>query len=178
MSRLHIIKNLKAKYFLTLTTIEWIEVFTQDKYFRVLADSLNFCILNKDLIINAYVFMRNHIHLIADTKVKPNLADIIRDFKRHTTRKIKKLIIGDKRFILLHRLTNSCQKKEDNIFQLWQKGNWPVICDEPEFYNQKLDYIHDNPIEKGYVDNPCKWVYSSAKDYYTDDKSPVKVTVE
>jgi REP element-mobilizing transposase RayT len=178
MSGLHITKNIKNKYFLTITVIEWIEVFTQDYYFQLLANSLNYCTLKKGLVVNGYVFMRNHIHLIADTIIKPNLHDIIRDFKRHTTKEIKEMLIREKKLNLLNLFKNSDQKRTQNICQIWQKWNWPVICDEPYFYNQKLDYIHNNPIEKGYVDNPCNWKYSSAKDYYTNKRSPVNVTTE
>lgn len=178
MPGLHIKRNINRKYFLTLTVLEWIDIFTKEDYFAALSESLNFCIANKCLIVNGYVFMINHIHLLVDTKEEKYLADIIRDFKRHTTREIVNLIKQDNRSYIRRLLYKSFRKKGRNQLQIWQPSNWAEVVESSWFFEQKLEYIHDNPVMKGYVNDPCEWRYSSAKEYYLGEKGPVMVTVE
>jgi putative transposase len=55
--------------------------------------------------------------------------------------------------------------KRNSTYQLWQEGaHTEEILDE-EMMRQKLEYIHDNPVKRGYVDDPCHWRYSSARNY-------------
>lgn len=145
--------------YLTLTTIEWINIFTSKEYFEVLLDSLKYCQKNKGLIIFGFVFMTNHIHLIVSSRHN-NLADIIRDFKHYTTIQIKKLLLKDRRQCILRLIENSFSKKKDQEFQIWQRENYPEVIETDKFFEQKLSYIHNNPVKKGYVEKPEDWFYS------------------
>lgn len=76
------IHNQKGLYFLTLTTVGWIDIFTRAIYRDILVESLNYCIKEKGLVVYGYVIMSNHIHLIAQSESETqSLSDIIRDFK-------------------------------------------------------------------------------------------------
>ena len=178
MPRLSIIKDYETKYFLTLTLLEWLNIFTMECYFKVLTSSLNYCIDNKGLIINGYVFMTNHIHLLVDTQENISLINIIRDFKRHTTKKIMELVYKDNRKYILWYTQNSFRKKSKNNQQIWRVSNWPVTVESDWFFEQKLNYIHYNPVARGFIEDPIEWKYSSAKDYLTDRSRPVQVQVE
>ena len=48
---------------------------------------------------------------------------------------------------------------------MWQEGNHPQQIQNDDMMWQKLQYIHDNPIRRGYVDDPLHWRYSSARNY-------------
>lgn len=50
-------------------------------------------------------------------------------------------------------------------FQLWQQHYHPVELSTNEMIDQRLQYIHLNPVAGGFVDQPEGWVYSSARDY-------------
>ena len=73
--------------FVTITVIDWVDLFIRPIYFRILDDSLNYCIENKGLNVHAYVYMSSHIHLIISTS-HLELQDILRDFKKHTSKKL------------------------------------------------------------------------------------------
>jgi REP element-mobilizing transposase RayT len=151
-------------YFITITTIGWIDVFTNESYFDLLKNSLQHCIAEKGLILHEYVFMTNHIHLIAGASEKSQGLDaIIRDFKSFTTHEIKKLLKDDNRKYILKLLAESSKKKKENKFQIWQRENYPEELYSDDFTNQKIQYIWDNPVKKGYVKNPEDWLYSSAR---------------
>jgi len=81
-------ENENRMHFLTLTTIEWIDIFTKPEYFKVIIDSLKYCRENKGLLLYEYVIMLNHIHLIARAEERSKLSQIISDFKKHTTREM------------------------------------------------------------------------------------------
>ena len=50
-------------------------------------------------------------------------------------------------------------------YQLWQEGFHPQIIQTEEMLLQKLEYIHNNPVRRGYVDDPAHWRYSSYRNY-------------
>ena len=55
--------------------------------------------------------------------------------------------------------------KQDREYQLWQEGSHAELVCSEEVMRQKLDYIHHNPVRRGYVDLAEHWRYSSARDY-------------
>lgn len=50
-------------------------------------------------------------------------------------------------------------------FQFWKQDNHPIVLDSNKLMEQKLDYIHDNPVRPGFVDKAGGFLYSSARDY-------------
>ncbi len=156
-------KDIGSFYFLTLTVIEWINIFTKEKYFKALQKSLQYCIDNKGLVLYEYVFMTNHIHLIIGAGGIIGLDDIVRDFKRFTTKEIKKLLYKDNRKYILRLINNSFKRKKESEFQIWQRENYPIIIETENFLATKIEYIWQNPVKAGYVTNPEDWRYSSAR---------------
>jgi len=55
--------------------------------------------------------------------------------------------------------------KQNTTYQVWEEGNHPQIIESETVMLQKLDYIHWNPVKRGYVDQPEQWRYSSARNY-------------
>ena len=49
--------------------------------------------------------------------------------------------------------------------QVWQEGSQPKQVSNDEIMRQKLEYLHNNPVKRGYVDDPLHWRYSSARNY-------------
>lgn len=167
-------ENEGEMHFLTFRVIEWIDVFTKPIYFESIINSLKYCQKNKGLLLNAYVIMTNHLHVIMSAK-NNNLSSIVRDFKSYTTNQLKKILLTDNREYIIRILRKSYSKRKGQKFQLWYSENWSVLIESDKFLNQKLDYIHENPVEKGYVSKPEEWIYSSAGNYYLDDNSIIEV---
>jgi REP element-mobilizing transposase RayT len=151
-------------YFLTVTVIEWIDIFTKPKYFDLLKNTFQFCIEKKGLELYEYVFMTNHIHFIAGSSASSaGLDSIVRDFKKYTTHRMKDLLKEESRSYISTLLRNSYSRKDAVGFQIWQSGNYPEFIETDEFRNSKIQYIWDNPVKKQYVSKPEDWLYSSAK---------------
>ncbi len=88
------IKTDKA-YFLTLTVVNWVDVFSRKHHRDAIIESIKYCQEHKGLIIFAYVIMTNHIHLITNTNEPFLLKDTIRDLKKFTSKKIVSQIEED-----------------------------------------------------------------------------------
>ncbi len=156
-------------YFITYTVIKWIDVFTRNIYKDVLLDSWNYCIKNKGLKIHAWCIMTNHVHMIISSE-KDELSNIMRDMKSFTSTSIKNMITENpiesrKKWMLKLMTEAGMENKNNNNFQLWQQHNHPILLDSNFLLDQKLDYIHNNPVKAGFVEEPEDFLYSSARDY-------------
>jgi REP element-mobilizing transposase RayT len=80
MSDKYKINNKDGVYFVTLTVVDWIDVFTRKEHKERIIDSLKFCQQNKGLEIYAWCLMSNHLHMIISASPGFNLSDILRDF--------------------------------------------------------------------------------------------------
>ncbi len=168
-------ENENAIHFLTFTTIEWIDIFTNPNYFYLLSSSLKYCQDNFGLKIYGYVFMTNHLHFLWQAKEGYKLSRIVQSYKRFTTEKLKSLIKKDHRKYIAGLIKTSFFKKTNNNFQVWQENNYPEYVETEKFFYTKLDYIHLNPVRKEYVENPIDWFYSSTRFYETGDIMPLKI---
>ena len=168
-------KNENVTHFLTLTIIEWIDIFTNPKYFQIITDSLKYCRKNKGLLLYEFVIMTNHIHLIAKAKEKYKLSQIISDFKKHTTREILKELEKDNRRYILNLIKNSFSKKKGYQNQIWQRENYPELIFNEKFLNEKINYIYNNPVKKEHVTKQEDWKYSSARNKILNDDSIIEL---
>ncbi len=157
-------------YFLTLTVVDWVDVFSRPEYKYIIIDSLSYCQNSKGLEIYSWCLMTNHLHLIAVAKEGYNLSDILRDFKKFTSKRLINAILGNpiesRKKWMLNRF-EFAGKYDNKIkdYKFWKEGNEAKEIHTVEFLEQKLNYIHENPVRAEIVVNPEDYLYSSAKDY-------------
>jgi len=154
--------NPEMPHFVTLTVLHWIPVFTRPETVNILLESLKF--LSKDgLKVFAYVVLENHCHFILQS---PALDRDIARYKSYTARAlIQYLDQHNIRQILEQLAFYKKAHKNDRAYQFWQEGVHPEWIQSDEMMKQKIDYIHHNPVKRGYVDQAEYWRYSSARDY-------------
>jgi len=164
----HQIYNQSDAYFLTLTVVQWADVFTRKVYKDIIIDNLKYCQQNKGLEIYAYVIMSNHIHILCRS-IKGDLSGTIRDFKSYTAKRIidtiKKNEESRKKWLLMIFSYMARKTKKSSEFQFWTHNNYPEYIYSNKFIEQKVDYIHMNPVKAGIVENPEDYLYSSARNY-------------
>jgi REP element-mobilizing transposase RayT len=156
-------------YFLTLTIIEWIDVFTKPAYKHLIVDSLNYCIKNKGLEVYCWCLMSNHLHLVASAESENNLSDILRDFKKFTSKEIIEIIKNQpesRRDWMLNLFWFAGKNnKKIKYYKVWQDGNEAKEITTTAFLEEKMSYIHMNPVKAELVGTPQDYLYSSARDY-------------
>jgi len=162
-------------HFLTCRVTKWLPVFTSEPYLRIVANSLAYCRERKGLLLHAYVVMPTHVHLIVSAVEGRELSDILRDFRRHTSKAISAQLAADDNRLFLYVLEKAAekQKRDDLARKVWADGMHPETLISDKFYQQKLTYLHDNPVRKGLVAKPEYWLYSSASAYIGGEVGPV-----
>jgi REP element-mobilizing transposase RayT len=150
-------------HFLTCTVVAWLPVFTRPETAHIVLDSWRFLQERQRLVLYGFVILENHVHWIASAQ---DLAKEVGVFKSFTARKIIDWLRERKAQTLLNQLHFSkARHKTDRDYQLWQEGSHPESIQDEEMMRQKLEYIHLNPVKRGYVDEPTHWRYSSARNY-------------
>ena len=150
-------------YFLTCTIVGWLPVFTRPEAVQIIFDSLQFLQKERQFVIYGYVVLENHLHLIASA---PELANSIKSFKMYTARQIIALLEQHSANTLLRQLRfHKHRYKTESEYQVWEEGSHPKQISNDEILLQKLEYLHNNPVKRGYVDEPVHWRYSSARNY-------------
>ncbi len=150
-------------HFLTCTIINWLPIFTRPETTQIILDSFHFLQKEKRLTLFGYVILENHLHLIASSD---DLNKEVAAFKSFTARKIIDYLKENKMETTLERLGfHKLKHKTDRQYQLWQEGSHPQQIQGEEMMKQKLEYIHLNPVKRGYIDDPIHWRYSSARNY-------------
>ena len=161
----------KDLYFTTSTVVDWVDVFTRPEYKHIILDSLAYCQESKGLDIYAWVLMTNHLHMIVGARnEETSISDILRDFKKYTSKKIVEAVNDNAResrkVWMMDRFwfVGNNDRKIKN-FKFWQDGSYIEELYSYDFYLQKLDYIHNNPVASEIVEKPEDYLYSSACDY-------------
>jgi REP element-mobilizing transposase RayT len=100
----------------------------------------------------------------------------MRDFGTYTSRHLTDLLGQAGRFDILESFQSAAKADgRGNEYKVWQDGFHPIAIESEHFFVQKLNYLHENPVRKGYVDRPEQWHYSSARNYILDDDSVIVV---
>ena len=156
----------EGTFFITLTVVGWIDVFTRREYADEIIANLNYCTRQKGLKIYSYCIMPSHLHMICSAE-SGNLSDILRDFKSYTAKRIISLIESNPtesrkdwllylfRFFRQHTIHN----KE---FKFWQQHNHPIDLTDAKLFDQKVNYIEQNPVVAGLVTEAAYYTFSSA----------------
>ncbi len=168
-----------ATYYLTPTIVDWVDVFSKKIYRDIVVDTLNFYIRERELVVYGYVIMTNHMHLIVRSR-NGTLSDTLRDFKKYTSRKISDTVVSSaesRREWMLHRFEwNAATNMRSTNRQVWTHENHAIYIETKSFFDEKLNYIHQNPVRAGWVELAEHYLYSSARSLYYDLPGLVDVT--
>lgn len=176
----YVIKDQQGVYFLTFQVVAWVDVFTRKRYCDIVIDAFNYCIEHKQLHVHAWCIMSNHVHCILSSS-NSTLSDTIRDFKRHTSKRILLSIQQEpesRRDWMLFQFKHAAQQHVRNEnYQFWTHENHAVGIDPhiKDIYMSRVIYIHQNAVKAGLVDHAEDYLLSSARDY-AGNKGLVKIS--
>ena len=152
-----------APHFVTCSIVEWMPIFSQPELVAILFDALKFLQDQQRLALHSYVVMENHLHLVASAA---DLSKEMRRFKSFTARSIIDHLRRQPSSYWLQRFEAAkLSHKTGQRYQVWQEGFHPQLIMSEAMLQQKVDYIHQNPVKRGYVDDPAHWRYSSYRNY-------------
>jgi len=150
-------------HFVTCTILHWLPIFTRKESVQIIIDSLKFLQEKDNLKLYAYVILENHLHMVLQSD---DLAKTMESFKKYTANEILKLLKEENVKTLLEQFKfYKKAHKTDKVYQIWEEGYQPKLMQTDAMMISKIEYIHENPVKRGYVDNAVHWRYSSARDY-------------
>ena len=150
-------------YFWTCTIYQWKSLLEKDKYKELVKLCLEELVEKKLATIYAYVIMPNHIHLIIQfnklngkempnaTLLKDTAHRLVKDLKSNALEELKKFEVQEK----------------DRKYRIWQRDSLAVEILSKEMMEQKLGYIHHNPVQERWnlVKDTSDYQYSSCAFY-------------
>ncbi|HEY0899187.1 MAG TPA: transposase [Sphingobacteriaceae bacterium] len=155
--------------FFTATCLKWQHLLAEEKHKHIILDSLGFLVAESRVWIYGYVIMPNHIHILwrkQDAWVDKNVQQ---HFLKFTAQQIKfNLIQSDPKMLVAYKSTQA-----DRIYHFWERRPYSATMFERKVLEQKLDYIHFNPVKKGFCVLPEEYVYSSASFYLQNKHNPL-----
>jgi putative transposase len=175
MKRFKVFEQETSFYYSTCTIVDWLPVFQSDPYFKIIIESLKYCREHKGLFLIAYVIMPTHLHLITSNSEETTLSEIMRDFRQYTSRRIRKLLEEENQTFYIESFRKAAKGLSEQDFKVWSDGFHPVALKSENWLKQKVDYLHFNPVRKGFVELPEQWKYSSARNWILEDDSIILV---
>jgi REP element-mobilizing transposase RayT len=154
-------------HFITITIYEWKHLLKPDKYKDLILESLRFLVREKRAIVYAFVIMSNHMHLIWQILEPFERSGVQRDFLKYVGQQIKFDLSKNHPNVLEHFKVD----KKDRKYQFWKRNALSVDLFSDKVFDQKLQYIHDNPVKAGLCDHATDYMYSSARFYFLNEKT-------
>jgi REP element-mobilizing transposase RayT len=155
--------NIITEYpqFVTITNLEWKKLLKPGKYKDIVIDSFRFLVKEKRIILYAFVIMDNHLHLIWQMQAGIKAADVQRDLLKYAAQQIKRDLAKNHPQVLERFKVNA----KDRRYQFWERNALSIELSTEKVFQQKLNYIHENPVRAGLCKLPEEYHYSSASLY-------------
>jgi putative transposase len=153
--------------FFTATILEWKPLLKKDKYKDIIIDSLKFLVKNNRVKVYGFVIMPNHIHILWKINDELKRQDVQRDFLKYTAQQIRFELIASHPELLKQFEVNA----KDRKYQFWERNPLSIDIYSRKILEQKLNYIHNNPIQDKWNLSafPEDYKYSSAS-YYIENE--------
>jgi REP element-mobilizing transposase RayT len=166
----YVIRDQQAVYYMTFTVVGWIDIFSRQRYRDIVIESFKYCHQHKGLHLHTYVIMSNHIHLIVSVDDGYSISAFVRDCKKFTAKRILDDLESNntesRKEWMLHQFKYYASRHSRNEqYQLWSHDNHFIELFSSAVIQQKIDYIHQNPVRTGLVYRAEDYVYSSASNY-------------
>jgi REP element-mobilizing transposase RayT len=171
MSRNYKFNTPEGLYFVSFAVINWIDVFTRNEYKDIFLDSLRFTMEKGNIRVFAWCIMTNHVHLVFNVP-SPNKPELVLgNIKRYSSKQIIRSIQTnpkESRKEWMMQQFRDAGKSTSNTtqHQFWRHDNHPIELWSDGVIKEKINYIHNNPVEAALVANAKDYLYSSAIDYF------------
>lgn len=154
-----------AIIFITTSTQDFTPVFSDPKLADIVTNIFIEAIKYFELSLVGFVLMPTHVHALVGFKKAEMLSHFMRSFKILSSKAVKQSVNKT----LYPRLFN------DRRYSLWQPRYDDFVIISEKQFKIKLEYIHNNPVKAGLVENPVDWKYSSAANWLTDSQGTLPI---
>ena len=169
--------NADNLYFITTTAVDHTHLFRRDVIKRILVDSLNYMRTQQWINLYVFVIMPNHVHIIVRFLQEHTLANVMRDFKKHTSKQIIRQYQAEENHKALAFFEQAAAQIPDQRYKVWEDGYDARDVFSSKFLRQKAEYVHNNPCQPHWrlAERPEEYVWSSAHYYLTGQPAIIAV---
>jgi putative transposase len=153
--------------FVTVTCLEWKPLLEGDRHKDIITNSLDFLTKQQRILVYAFAIMSNHFHLIWQMLGDHKRNDVQRDFLKFTGQQILKNLRNENSVMLREVIVDAKDRKR----QVWERNSLGIPLWSASVFNEKLEYIHYNPVKAGLCRYPEEYKYSSARFYELNEKN-------
>jgi REP element-mobilizing transposase RayT len=165
-------------FYITSNIYNRISIFTHPSFVIPIIDSLNYYRYQYACKILGYVIMPDHIHLLIWPQTALVITDFMRDFKRFTSGRITRQAKLEGKSDWIERFEEAGNETKRADHKVWQDSFWEQDIFTRKFLEQKLNYIHMNPVRAGICANVEDYPYSSYRNYYLHDNQFIEIDSE
>ena len=154
-------------YFYTASILDWVPLLLSEKFKNIILDSLIYLVKKDKIRVYGFVIMPNHIHLIWENIAVNGKEKPYASFMKFTGHQFLEELTNNNTDLLEHFKV----ERNSRDHQFWQRNPLPIKLDDRRILEQKLDYIHLNPLQKHWnlVTDPNDYLYSSCSFYDKED---------
>jgi len=147
----------------------WQKLLINEDNKKIITNALEYNVKEGKINLYGFVIMPNHIHLLLEL-LSSDKTSFQRNFNKYTSQKIIQNMIQNN---LQNELLSYKSNQVDRIYQIWERRPKWIQIQNNLILNQKLEYIHKNPISKKWdlANSDQDYLWSSAKAYFTGDNS-------
>ncbi|MFB0498600.1 putative transposase [Mucilaginibacter sp. OAE612] len=146
--------------FFTATCLNWQPLLDPDNHKEIVIDSLSFLVKNNRIWLYGYVIMPNHVHILWCKQPDWLNKNVQQHFSKFTAQQLKFSLINTSQS-----LDNYKSTQNDREYQFWERRPYKATMYNRTVLEQKLDYIHNNPVKAGLCQLPENYLHSSASYY-------------
>jgi len=165
-------------YYVTTVVYDRLPIFTRPSFIVPLYDSLNYYRHKQEFKFLGYVIMPDHIHLILWPFGQATTSEIMRDYKKFTSRRIIRQAEVEQIEAWTAAFEQAGQRTGRSRNKVWQDSYWDVNIYTERFLRQKLNYVHRNPVRAGLVETPEEYMYSSHRNYVSGEDWLIEIDRE
>lgn len=149
-------------YFSTATILNWYPLLKDDGFKDIIISSLQTLTKVSRLSVFAFVIMPNHFHIIWAENENNLKETAYASFFKFTAHQFLRKLKNEDSLLKIFLVD-----KHDRKYQLWQRNTLDIEVYSEKFFNQKLNYLHNNPLQEKWqlVMDPVSYKYSSASFY-------------
>lgn len=161
-------------YHITATLTEWLPLLARDDIRQAVCHEIKLALGRFGASLNAFVIMPDHLHLVVSILEAGQLHDFLKCWRGRSARHIIDMLIRqndlDSLAVMARHANGGCS------YALWKEQARALPLPTKAMLNQKIDYIHANPLRRGLVELPSEWPHSSWNWYESRVRVALPVT--
>ena len=154
--------------FFTATCLNWQPLLQPDEHKKIIMDSLLFLVNDNRIWLYGYVIMPNHVHILWSKQPDWLSKNVQQHFSKFTAQHLKWSLQNNAMDLGNYKSTQS-----DREYQFWERRPYKATMYNRVVFEQKLDYIHHNPVKANLCQLPEEYIYSSAEYYILNKENPL-----